>query len=329
MNGQENRVPGMLSVCIPVYNFTVVKTVDKFLAEIERDRENVEVVVFDDGSDTLTINSNAALAEYGNVRYLPLIQNMGRSKIRNRLADFAKGEWLLFLDCDMSPVYSNFLARYINSMTGQVDVVCGGVTFGSKPEDRGQILRWKYDRRWIRLRKQLLRRDPALRLETGNFMIRYSVYARCGFDESLEGYGQEDKVFAYNLSQLKARIQYIDNPAEHLDKETNEVFLSKIDGLTLNRIRVWNANPQMRRSMLRADSSLLLVATLHRLGLLWLLNATFRIWRIGLRERLKAGSSWLGSLRYYQICTLAEAFVAPNLSALPAPKDWSSVAQVK
>lgn len=327
MSEQDCRVPGLLSVCIPVYKKTVVGTVRRMLAEIEKHALNVEVVVFDDYSDADTIRANAVLAEYEGVRYLPLLQNLGRSKIRNRLADFSHGEWLLFLDCDMEPIYSDFLQRYINAMAIHVDVVCGGVTFSKEPRSRDMILRWKHNRYWIRQRKRFVHRDPMMRLETGNFMIRHEKYAQCGFDESIEGYGQENKVFAYSLGRLSARIQYIDNPTMHLDDEDNEKFLDNIDRSTVNCIKVWNSKPDMRPSMLRGDKRLLFVVIMHRVGLLWLLNATFRLWRVALRRRLELGASWLSSLRYYQICTLAEAYVAPNIEALTLPNKWSETAK--
>lgn len=322
MAEQNRQTAGLLSVCIPVYNFPVVDTVGRFLAEIERQSLNVEIIVFDDGSNSYTIKQDAVLSEYEGVRYLPLIENIGRSKIRNRLADYASGEWLLFLDCDVDPVYTDFLSRYISAMSSQVDVVCGGITFGGKPAEREKLLRWKFDRHWIKQRERLVLRDAALRVETGNFMIRSELYARCGFDEKIQGYGQEDKVFTYNLSQMQARIQFIDNPTKHLGEEPNDVFLRKIDDSTLNRIRVWNANPQLRPGMLRGDRRLLFVVVLHRFCLLWVLLLSFRLFRKGLRKRLERGSSWLSSLRYYHTCRIAEAFVAPNLNALPSPDRW-------
>lgn len=311
---QSKQTPGLLSVCIPVYNFTVVDTVGRFLAEADRQSLNVEIVIFDDCSDPFYAQKNATLAEYSRVRYLPLVENMGRSRIRNRLADYANGEWLLFLDCDMEPIYTNFLSRYFSAMSDQVDVVCGGVSFGSKPHDKQMQLRWKHEMRWVRQREVLQLHDPALRVEVGNFMIRRELYGRCGFDENLTGYGQEDRVFVYRLSQMRARVQFIDNPTNHLGQERNEVFLRKVEESTVNMVRVWNANPEMHASMLRGNRRLLFVVTLQRMRLLWALLLSFRVSKKMLRRRLERGYSWLSSLRYYQTCCIAEAFVKPNLN---------------
>lgn len=316
MAEKNSQTPGLLSVCIPVFNFTVVDTVERFLAEADRQSLSVEIVIFDDCSDTFYTQKNALLAEYDRVRYLPLVENIGRSKIRNRMADYANGEWLLFLDCDMTPAYTNFLQRYFNSMNGQVDVVCGGVSYGARPQDKRLQLRWKHEMYWVRQREHLMRRDVALGVETGNFMIRRELYSRVGFDESLTGYGQEDKVFVYTLSHMKARIAFIDNPTNHLGQEPNDAFLRKIEESSVNMVRIWNANPNMQRSTLHGNKRFRFVVMLHRLHLLRLWLLPFRLFRGTLQRRLEAGYSWLSSLRYYQMSCIAEAFMKPNLSML-------------
>ena len=46
----NEQIPGLLSVCIPVFNFSVIDTVKQLLDEMNAQGLNVEVVVFDDCS---------------------------------------------------------------------------------------------------------------------------------------------------------------------------------------------------------------------------------------------------------------------------------------
>ncbi len=314
--GVNGQIPGLLSVCIPVFNFNVTDTVKLLLNEVNAQGLNVEVVVFDDCSQPIYEQWNASLSDYDRVRYLPLLTNIGRSKIRNRLADYARGEWLLFLDCDMQPVYSDFLMRYFSAMSGAVDVVCGGVMFENKPQDKWSQLQWRYRKCSVRQRDLLLRRDPASGVEVGNFMIRHSLYNCVGFDEDLAGYGQEDKVFVYTLSRMKARVQFIQNPTEHLGKDKNDKFLLNIEASSVNMVRVWNKDPQLRKYIARGNRHLMFVVTMQRLHLLGVLLLVLRMLRVGLQRRLEAGYALLSSLRFYQMCCIAEAFARPNLHDL-------------
>lgn len=292
----------------------MVDTVKRFLVEADSWGLEVEVVLFDDCSRTFYQEKNASLATLDpRVRYLPLIENVGRSRIRNRMADYATGNWLLFLDCDMMPIYPNFLARYFEAMQSQADVVCGGVVYEPKPTDRQFHLQWRVEKRQHWHRQRFRKQSEALALETGNFMIRTELYQRVRFDESLSGYGQENRLFALALDALEVPLKWIDNPTRHLGRENNVEFLQKIEESTVNLVRVWHANPTYRPMMMKTSRQLWAVTWLRRLRLLPLLGLFFRWRRLSLRKRIARGPRFLWPLRVYQFCYLADALRRPNL----------------
>ncbi|PKP38904.1 MAG: glycosyltransferase family 2 protein, partial [Bacteroidetes bacterium HGW-Bacteroidetes-15] len=93
----------MISICLPVYNFDVNELTEDLLQQAREYNIDIEILVFDDASLSYYKKRNSGMASKSHIQYLEFDQNLGRSKIRNRLADFAKGNWLLFLDCDMVP----------------------------------------------------------------------------------------------------------------------------------------------------------------------------------------------------------------------------------
>ncbi|HEX8692867.1 MAG TPA: glycosyltransferase [Longimicrobium sp.] len=91
------RPPGTVSVIVPCYNAApfVGEAIDSALAQ---GWPAVEVIVVDDAS---TDGSWEVIAGYGDrVRAVRLPANRGGAHARNRGADLASGDWLLFLDAD-------------------------------------------------------------------------------------------------------------------------------------------------------------------------------------------------------------------------------------
>ncbi len=303
----------MISICIPVYNFNVVRTVQSLLAQADRHGVDIEVIVFDDCSQSFYVEVNSVLAEESRVSYLPLVENIGRSKIRNRMADLAKGEWVLFMDCDMEPGDVAYLQRYAQQMRGDADVVCGGLYFGERPEDRLFLLRWRSDilknRTWARL----LKRNVPTPISTGNFMIRRELYQRVRFSENLSGYGQEDQLFGLELSRTESRVLWIDNPTRHLGSEANAEYIAKIQESLVNLARVWNANPSFHRDMSRASKRMRSVHRMIKFRYGYVLLVLFRMLRGRLERYIQQGSRWMFFFNFYQTGFLLQAFSVPDL----------------
>lgn len=310
----------MISICIPVYNFVILDTVRTLLAQADRWGVDVECVIFDDHSLPYYEERNRALRDEPRVRYLPLIENIGRSKIRNRLADHAKGEWLIFMDCDMIPHDDYFIQRYDQETRGNADVVCGGIHYGGEPKDKNELLRWRTEMRNKRHLERMKRLALHMPVTTGNFMIRRSLYQRVRFNESLTGYGREDQLFSLELEKLGARIIWTDNPLVHLGLEQNETFLSKIEESIFNLVCVWNANPQFRRTMRNTSGRLKAALLLRKLGLAPLVEQVFHFFRRPLRYRILCGDSKMWYFNFYQLGYLLGTLRMPNISRLTRRK---------
>ncbi len=117
----------MLSICIPIYNREMCDTVRQLAEQAAQAGMPCEIVCIDDCSDTCYREANRPL--HGMCRYVELEQNIGRARIRNLFLQYARYDYLLFLDCDSLPP-EGFLSRYAEVLRQKPRVVCGGRVYG-------------------------------------------------------------------------------------------------------------------------------------------------------------------------------------------------------
>jgi len=217
----------MISICIPTYNCTVynlaVSLVEQcFIAQIE-----YEVICIDDASGTECRKINFAVGDISNVVYMELEQNIGRSAIRNLFLNYAKYEYLLFLDCDSEIPDNQFIKKYIDAIKKTAEVVCGGRGYGKKPDDKTKLLRWKYGSERECTTAVSRQKKPFRSFLSNNFLIRKDIFSKIRFDERIREYGHEDTLFGHQLLQNNIQVLHIENPTIHKHIENATVYLLK------------------------------------------------------------------------------------------------------
>ena len=95
----------MISILIPTYNYNITRLVADLHQQALDTYVDFEIIVIEDGS-TLFVEDNKAVNDFEFCRYIILSENIGRSAVRNKLADEAKFGHLLFMDCD-AEVFAN------------------------------------------------------------------------------------------------------------------------------------------------------------------------------------------------------------------------------
>ena len=303
----------MISVCLPVYNFDVTELVQELVNQANEFNINIEVLVFDDASLSYYQRKNSQVAINSNVHYLELDHNIGRSKIRNRLADFAQGNWLLFLDCDMIPELPNFLNSY-NSVIDQANVICGGITYGPKPFKSELHLRWKYG--MLRESKSSIRRqmNPYASFLSGNFMIRKEVFNTIRFSEDISGYGHEDTLFGLDLKKYKVSILHIQNPCVHLGIEPCYDYLIKTEQGIVNLVRLLRLVPCQQKELKRNIRLLKYYSVFRKLGLSYPLRWFFNFFNPVLRKLLCGARPSIILFDLYKLGMISQLFKKANLS---------------
>lgn len=234
----------MLSVLIPVYNFDVYDLVRTLSDQASKINVPFEIIITDDASTENFRSKNRAIKSLEGVIYLEENKNLGRSKIRNKLADIAKYDHLIYLDCDSQIGNADFLNNYIQHLDKE-GVIYGGREYVHEiPSDCRYKLHWLHGVYREEIPVKVRASEPNKSFMTNNFMISRKAINKVQFNEKITGYGHEDTLFGYDLAKNDIAIQHIDNPVIHLGLEPSEEFLRKTrEGIkNLKRIMKINGN---------------------------------------------------------------------------------------
>lgn len=223
----------MISVCIPSYNYDIRELIECLHNEIVSYQLNAELIIIDDGSDNHWRNLNQHLKDLNYVSYYEQ-ENLGRSKTRNNLAQKARGEYLVFVDCDCL-VSNNFISTYLKK-TNQ-PVVIGGLTYDSSPSDKDLQLRWKYG---VKRESKVECSGNGNSFLSSNFMISKKLFNAIKFDSSINSYGHEDTILGFEIRLRGYEIVQIDNPVKHMGLDKTEDFLKKTEEAIFNLQRLIN-----------------------------------------------------------------------------------------
>ena len=133
----------MLSILIPTYNYDCTQLVMDLRRQAEDAAIRYEIIVMDDASATCK-EANQDINNLPHCQYIELAENIGRSRIRNRLADMAKYNSLLFMDCDAAVCKSDFISAYLPYCKNQSQVVIGGTAYDPNETNPAYSLRLTY-----------------------------------------------------------------------------------------------------------------------------------------------------------------------------------------
>lgn len=211
-----------LSILIPSYNYDCTQLVLQLLEQLP---EDAEIIVGDDCSEMDVLSPMAD----ERVRVFRPEHNLGRASIRNRLAEEAKGEWLLFIDADAGVRSPHFIADYLTA-SEQANVVCGGT--GNLPECPRPAARLRYDYE-VKGEKRLTlshrQSHPYSQFTTFNFLIKRNLFLSIGFDQRFLQYGHEDTLFGLELKKRNIHVLHIENKLTHLGIEDADDYLRKTE----------------------------------------------------------------------------------------------------
>lgn len=222
----------MLSVLIPVYHYNALPLVKELAKQCNFSGITFEILCQDDASNSQENILNKEINLIPNCSFFINENNLGRGKNINSLAQKAKYDWLLILDCDTFPTDSNFIQKYIDVVSdSSKNILFGGIIYEDKKPEKEKLLRWIYGQK--RETQSIL---------TSNLLIKKEVFLQNPFDESITKYGYEDLCFFSVLRKNNFEVSLIKNPTFHLNLETSEVFLNKTKTALENLVFLYNAN---------------------------------------------------------------------------------------
>ena len=240
-----------LSICIPVFNWDIRLLIGKLIEELSaKQYSKIELIIMDDfSSNTELRNANRQFfveLKYENLLYVEFKQNVGRSKIRNLLAEKASGEFLLFLDADILPDRPDFIGKYLDYVAdNKWDIIYGSLSYVSRT-----MIGKEYDFYFYLARKTEVKpvgvknKIPWRYLWTSNVMLRKSVFLQTPFDERFVGYGYEDAEWGIRLRK-RYKILHIDNAVSHLGLVSKNTAYQKMRDSIVNYVLLAKLHPEV------------------------------------------------------------------------------------
>ena len=218
-----------LSILIPTYNQDCRQLVYDLIHKCNMPAD-CEIIVGDDGSnDEETKRGNRKLQSIERVTYWESSDNLGRARIRNRLAQMAKGEYLLFIDSDAVVETEDFIQRFLSCLPTS-GVICGGIHHPDNCPSPQVSLRWRYEKACEPLfTAEQRNKNPYQGMRTFNILFNRQVVLQHPFDEDIRQYGYEDTLMGGELKHAGVPVLHIDNPLTNGDIEENDVFLRKTE----------------------------------------------------------------------------------------------------
>jgi glycosyltransferase involved in cell wall biosynthesis len=215
----------MLSILIPTYNYAILALVKNVHQQCLEAQIPFEIICLDDQSDNDYQIENQVISTLPNCIYNVNQTNVGRTRTRQRLAEQAKYDWLLFLDADVIPVTSAFIQHYIDAIQPNT-VIFGGYQYEKESTDATKILRYRYGKEREEKYASERNKNPYTYVFSGNMLVPKSIFLNFNYQANEKNYGM-DIYFGYQLYQQHISVLHLDNPILHLGLETNEVYFQK------------------------------------------------------------------------------------------------------
>lgn len=216
----------MLSILIPIYNYSVLPLVEQLIASANKAKIAFEIIAIDDAS-TIPASENTKLHNFKGLRFIENTVNKGRAGVRNELAKMANFDMLLFIDADMKLPDESFIERYLPHIEAK-HIAFGGLCYHNESPDSQFALRWKYGHQREALTVKQRLQKKYLSTKTCNLIIPKSVFMSVQFNEDIKQYGHEDTLFSIELERNALSVHHVNNPLIHEGLESAEDFLKKV-----------------------------------------------------------------------------------------------------
>ena len=298
----------MLSVLIPIYNHDVNNLVTTLDQQLTQSGIPYEIIMADDCSDNLDYcKRNENLSRLASVQYIQNQSNMGRAKIRNRLADAAQYPYLLFIDCDATVQHQDYIKKNLEAIEKMqkepLFVINGGIAYQAEKPDSKYFLRWYYGKKREEESADKRASLPYHHFTPFNVVITKSLFQCINFDESLTSYGHEDTLFGCQLKEQEIPYLHIDNHLIHNGLDTNEEFLKKIR-VSIGNLTKLSEDQNINKHLLEDNKLLKAYRSCSIIGLPFFLKLIFKKYQTRIEQQLCEKPSMF-LLDLYKLCYLA------------------------
>lgn len=290
----------LLSVCIAVYRHEPAVLLQQLAQQIEAYAGKVEVLVYDDSADSAAFYwHQTALAQYAWLQILTHTENWGRSRVRNQLLSRAEGEYVWFLDGDVT-LPDVLLQTYLNRLQTYPAVYCSGLAV---PADAPDNFRNFYSRKVEVKAADLRNKQPYRSFTAANFAMPRDFGKQVAFPANHAGYGHEDTHFGLQLLEATLPVRHFDLPVLHAATDNDAVFVAKTKEATENLAKLLVNDPLFERN--RQHLKLIRAWEFARnLGLVFLLMPFASLYE----KALRSGKRSLLMLNLFKLVVFERAY---------------------
>ena len=216
----------MLSILIPTFNYNALPLAKILEQQALKSGIIFELLCIDDGSFSEKNNKNQLINSLTNSKFFENKKNVGSKANRERLAEIAQYNWLLFIDADSKPKETNYLAKYISQINNSYDAIFGGIAYYPKQEGSSKSLRYKFGRNREEIDAKIRNKNPFKVITSANFIIKKLIFLKITDQRTPNIYGL-DYLFSLQLKEHNVRVKHINDEVYHLGLDTNSDFLNK------------------------------------------------------------------------------------------------------
>lgn len=286
----------MISVLIPVFNYDVVSLVNTIHTQLQLCDIAFEIICLDDGSQPDIIQHNEIVSSLEFTTYEKSTINLGRTMVRQHLAEKASYEHLLFLDADVMPTSKAFIENYIKSIDAKNAVIYGGIAYEKhKPTDE-YLLRWTYGKSYEQVTAKRRNKTPYKITVSANMLIEKSLFLNVNSQILKRGYGA-DTIFGAQLIYKNVGVLHIENAVFHLGIEHNAIYLRKMERATETLLSLYK-NDNIRNQQ---NDLLNLYTKLRQFGGNHLFSILFKLSNNRMKANLLGKNPSMKILQFYKI----------------------------
>lgn len=287
----------MLSVLIPIYNADVSNLVAQLHSQLSQTGIVFEIICIDDAS-TLRYEENINLNHYKWLQYNKLTKNVGRAAIRNKLAETARFESLLFIDSDMLIQNTHYIEEYLKYLP-EYDVIYGGLSYATSLENSNYKLRWEYGRKKEAITADLRAKDKFLSVKTCNLLIKRELFLKIKFNEDIKQYGHEDTLFCIELEKHNVKVLHIDNTLLHEGLEDATTYLHKVNTACISLQFI--AQHFLSKEEKNKIKLIYFYDRLDKMGLMGILSFVYKLFETKINRNLTSSKPSMLLLDYYKL----------------------------
>jgi len=229
----------MISVLIPVFNYDILPLVRELHQQLEGCNIPFEVRCLEDASDEELFEQNRDISSFKRIFHSNNDKNLGRTLTRQKLAERAKYDWLLFLDADVMPCSNDFVKHYIRLINARYDAIFGGIAYNDEKPSKHLRLRWAYGKAKEEVKAANRNKNPFKHIVSANFFIKKDLFLEINSKIDRNCYGL-DNYFSSLLRVKRAQIYHIDNEVLHLGLEPSGDYIIKKEKAAETLLELYN-----------------------------------------------------------------------------------------